>query len=545
MIATGGKGGQAVFQVMLVDDETLARNDVKGLIDWEKHGFTICGEANNGAAAIAMMERQVPHIAIVDVSMPIMNGVELSGIMKTRFPKVKMIMLSSFDDYDYVRTCLMNGATDYLLKHRLNAAALLSLLNKAVQELQCEEREHEARSVQTKMLERLSPVLIREYAANLAREGEEAGEELHLYAQDNGLFPQSVNYVAAALQVVPFLLLTEAMTDVQKNRFVQRVTDVMQMALGDIQRKTAAYVGEGRFIVILSWAERSEHVATAQTDQALRSLAHALEKFLNLQCVYAAGSICQSLRQLAASYRNASQAVNDQFFQDPDASVQRESLFIEEQKQLQLFVEQLDGGRIQQAISAIFDKVRGQPVYSLAVQSAVSEMLRTLEKALLRHCPHTPADNDKLIPARSELGRIESIGELEQWLAGVYNSVLEAIKRQQVGGHYSRHIAQAVQYIADHYASNISLETVAAAINLNSSYLSRLFKEETQLTFTEYLNRARIKSSCLLMEAGSYTMKQISGQVGFVNYTYFFKVFKTVTGMTPQAYIDSRKPSKK
>jgi two-component system response regulator YesN len=69
-----------------------------------------------------------------------------------------MIMLSSFDDYDYVRTCLMNGAMDYLLKHSLNAGALLTLLDKAVQELQSEEREHEARSAQTQMIERLSPL---------------------------------------------------------------------------------------------------------------------------------------------------------------------------------------------------------------------------------------------------------------------------------------------------------------------------------------------------------------------------------------------------
>ncbi|MEK3726142.1 response regulator transcription factor [Paenibacillus sp. FSL H8-0034] len=534
-----------MFKVILVDDEALARNDVKSLIDWEKHGFTICGEAHNGATAISLIEQQAPHIAILDVSMPIMNGVELSSIIHNRFPKVKMIMLSSFDDYDYVRTCLMNGAMDYLLKHRLNAAALLSLLNKAVQNLQYDEREHEARSVQTKMIERLSPIILREYAANLAREVPEAGEELQRYAQENGLFTHSVNYVAAAVQIVPFLLLTEAYTDVQKNRFVQQVTDVMQMAVGDIHKRMAAYVGEGRFIVLFSSPERSEHTVSAQMNQTMSSLSHALEKFINLQCVYAFGPICGRLRQLAASYSRANQLMNDKFFQELSASTQRDTLLIEEQKQLQLFLEQLDGEKIQQVITSIFATVRNQPYYSLPVQIIVSEMLRIVEKSLKRHFPHVTIEDNRMITARSELVRLRSVNELEQWLSDYYTCMVDAIKKQHGRGTYSRHISQAVQFIMDHYASNISLEMAASAINLNSSYLSRLFKEETQMTFTEYLNRVRIKSSCLLMESGSYSMKHISSQVGFTNYTYFFKVFKIIMGMTPQVYIDSRKPSKK
>jgi two-component system response regulator YesN len=75
-----------MFQVLLVDDEALARNDVKSMLDWEKHGFTICGEAHNGSIALSMMERHTPHIAILDVSMPLINGVELSRIIRNKFP---------------------------------------------------------------------------------------------------------------------------------------------------------------------------------------------------------------------------------------------------------------------------------------------------------------------------------------------------------------------------------------------------------------------------------------------------------------------------
>ncbi|MGV2805130.1 helix-turn-helix domain-containing protein, partial [Clostridium perfringens] len=75
-------------------------------------------------------------------------------------------------------------------------------------------------------------------------------------------------------------------------------------------------------------------------------------------------------------------------------------------------------------------------------------------------------------------------------------------------------------------------------IGLNSAYLSRIFKEETQRTFSEYLNRVRIDAGRKLLESGKYSIKEISNQVGFTTHNYFFKVFKEITGVTPQEYLN-------
>jgi len=98
-------------------------------------------------------------------------------------------------------------------------------------------------------------------------------------------------------------------------------------------------------------------------------------------------------------------------------------------------------------------------------------------------------------------------------------------------------------YIKLHYKDNISLELVADHIGISSSYLSRLFKEEMNCGFTEYLNRVRIKTAQLYIESGEYQIKEIYEKVGFSSYNYFFKVFKDTTGATPHRYgktIDSK-----
>ncbi|WP_258168310.1 helix-turn-helix transcriptional regulator [Paenibacillus sp. AR247] len=129
-------------------------------------------------------------------------------------------------------------------------------------------------------------------------------------------------------------------------------------------------------------------------------------------------------------------------------------------------------------------------------------------------------------------------------LKSYFTALLNLLKRQRAGGGYSRHVSQAIHFILERYQGYINLEMVAASIGLNPSYLSRLFKEETQCNFSEYVNRIRIDAAQKLLESDQYSVKQISSQVGFTTYNYFFKVFKELTGMTPHAYVESLRPER-
>lgn len=535
-----------MFQVLLVDDEPLVRNNLSTLINFRKHGFEICGEAHNGVMALALIEQSPPHIAIIDVNMPEMNGVELNRTIKERYPAIKTIMLSSFDDYDYVRECLKNGSIDYLLKHRLDGATLIDLLNKAVLALQQEDRLLENRNDQKAMAERMNPVLIRGYIADLVRRKPQSAQELEAFARKNGLYPQTVSYAAASLQIVPFLLLTQSCSDVQTNRLVQQAVEIMQQSLGDIQERTAAYLENGRMVVVFSFKERSEHAAASEADRMMGKLRHALELFLNLKCVYAVGHLCSSLSLLGTSYGSAERLLDFSPNEELTGQVngggngiygQRVSLTIEEQKQLLLSIEMLDKDGMQRLILSVFDSIKGQPIHSHSVQMIISELLHIADKVLKKWLPQHGSAMDKL-PARSELGRLDSVGEMEQWLQAFYASLLSLLKETHAVGPYSRHVSQAIGFILERYSGSVTLELAADAISLNPSYLSRLFKEETKSTFSEYLNRIRIDAARKLLENGQYSLKQISSQAGFSSYNYFFRVFKEMTGMTPQTYLN-------
>ncbi|MDG0811526.1 response regulator [Cohnella rhizosphaerae] len=117
-----------MYKALLVDDELLVRTNLKLMSDWRQHGFALCGEAANGAEALALIERERPDLIVSDLRMPVMDGLQLSSELARRYPGIKMIVLSNYDDFDYVKGTLQNGAVDYLLKHRLNASALAEAL---------------------------------------------------------------------------------------------------------------------------------------------------------------------------------------------------------------------------------------------------------------------------------------------------------------------------------------------------------------------------------------------------------------------------------
>ena len=91
-------------------------------------------------------------------------------------------------------------------------------------------------------------------------------------------------------------------------------------------------------------------------------------------------------------------------------------------------------------------------------------------------------------------------------------------------------------YISAHYMEKLTLRDLAANLYLNDTYLSKLFRQELNTSFTDYLNNTRIEHSIELMRSTDKSLLEIAGLVGFDDQSYFTKVFRRVTGMTPLAY---------
>jgi DNA-binding NarL/FixJ family response regulator len=104
-----------MIKVLLVDDQSLIRQGLRALLELEPD-LEIVGEAENGEQAINLVAEFQPDVILLDIRMPIMDGVAATREIQKRFVKTKILVLTTFDDDEYVSAALQNGAMGYLLK---------------------------------------------------------------------------------------------------------------------------------------------------------------------------------------------------------------------------------------------------------------------------------------------------------------------------------------------------------------------------------------------------------------------------------------------
>ena len=138
-----------------------------------------------------------------------------------------------------------------------------------------------------------------------------------------------------------------------------------------------------------------------------------------------------------------------------------------------------------------------------------------------------------------EIHDIHSVDVLCVWLANAMNRFMDFTFRFSEIGHVDV-IRKSIDYMNRHFAEKITLEDVSAYIYLSPSYFSKVFKEEMGQNFNSYLNRIRIEKAKQLLLTDNIQLVHISGMVGFEDQSYFTKVFKKLTGVTPGKYRELR-----
>ncbi len=104
------------YSLIIVDDELKIREGLVNLFPWNQHGFQVHGQFTNGAQALKYIQAHKVDVVLTDIRMPIMSGIELSNYLAQDYPDVLYVFLTGYSDFSYMRSAILNHATDYLLK---------------------------------------------------------------------------------------------------------------------------------------------------------------------------------------------------------------------------------------------------------------------------------------------------------------------------------------------------------------------------------------------------------------------------------------------
>ena len=491
-----------ILSVLIVDDENVSREYIKGLINWEANGFSLVGEAQSAEEAMKILENKDIDIVLLDVYMPGDNGVVLSRWISHHYPSVAMIAISSYDNYDFVRGVLKNGAHDYILKHRLNKEILLSSLNALVRRI-----ENKENSGYTSEMENAVESWLFKYGTDP-------------YEGESGRLVVTTASVAWP---------NDPPDDI-RTAITQGILSLLEENSSPEQLITAVYAPPNVFIICTLYkSETSE--ATIQGEQFLRNMRNKnnIKLIYNLEFVVIDPSLMME-RGKIPKYIQKFMTGTKVSTMDHGATIHPNiALTIDQQKQLLSALSQ----RNEQAISVLITDIYNDiPDNNMGARVIIT---KELFEIIIKAAKEYQIKLDYFLKGEDlfKWAQNKKLPELRDGIIALYRQVIKEIK-----GHHdlSEHIRCANEYINNKFMHDIKLEDVAKHIGVSSSYLSRLYRQELEMTFVEYINGVRINAAKAFLDSGM-PIKNVVTACGFQRYNYFFKVFKDHEGITPKQYL--------
>lgn len=501
-------------KVLIVDDEFIMRQGMKHMIEWEKEGFQIVGEVSNGQEALVLVEEEKPHIVLADIVMPVIDGIEFSEILGRKYPAIQLIMLSSYDKFEYVKTTLLNGASDYILKPTLNPSHLLKVLKKSAARvpglvLKGQEEMPYASQVEKVLIgyqEKLDAVTFVSIFP-------------HTFYR---LFAISLRQVCGSSREE-----TAASRQMIKEYF-EECKDYVSLPV---------FMEEGIVCVVLNYRRKDEEALfTAGEELSDRMRRIYPTAFWVLSRCFS------NMQEIKSYYQNDIKSqLRNRFYHPGKAFLVIED-FKEQAKPERFAFETYTGYLMKGRYREAFELFREYILY-LCEKQVEEDKLKNLTKNLLYNylmeAERFAADSEELkekyfymIDHTDEINEYAAI--CEEIFAGLTKQLAQDTRWQDY------RVREIKQYIEHHYQEQLELSDIARRFNFSYTYLSTYFSQTVKEGFNEYLNKIRIEQACELLRKTDLSIAGVGSSVGYADHSYFCRVFKKITQETPSNYRKGR-----
>ena len=516
-----------MYKVVLVDDEQLI---IKGLANmglWDELGLKVVGQFNDGTDALNYIRFNDVDILITDIRMPELSGLELVRAVNMEKPEVMSLILSGFDDFDYIKEGITLGIENYLLKP-VSKDELYVTLNASILKLENERRKQlEYR----KSLDILLTNTLNQWINSDVSKSE--------FDERVALFGIEMHFHEIYVAVIS--------PQYKKKEIVSEdlILCIKHCDLENNQINTMCFFDYHNNIVVLFFIKEpvSEQLATEVINNTLCEAAGNIYNVYGFESFMTVGCCAREFDDVASSYRDA---INLQAYQFllPFNNVVFQHDLIDKSSKLQAL--KVDYQKLKQIIKNCdreaadrFIENQYNPSVLLSIENEVIHEFTIDILYRLKHIVSDilPADDSFYTVLRNMLFQVHSlktINLLNEHMKGLLNITIDHVllKKKSI----NPLIKRVLVIIDKNYAHNMNIKTLAVDMNVTPSYLGYLFTKETGYVFTDYLNRTRVDKAKEFLEKTNYSMEKIAGLLGYNNRTYFLSIFKKFEGVTPTEY---------
>jgi two-component system, response regulator YesN len=524
------------LKVLIVDDESNTRGLVKVSLDWESLNMEVVGDATSGLEAIDMMESLLPDIIITDIQMPYMDGLTLSKIIKEKHPDISIVILTAHNEFSYAQRAVSIGVSDFILKP-IDKNLLLETMTKV------------GNSIKSNR-DRLSKL-------ELSHQYIKSNITVFQNKVFNDLISNSLNFTFQPEELKMVDINIDTDYDIYQVSLINITVDKSRYTNLERQvllQKCCSYIKElyllsGRAYV---FTDIYSNIVLLNNDDAIylndiseRATIYLKEQ-LSTVISCGIGMEVHSIENIYISYQQALNALNMCYitgeeitFADSQITEAEHSVFQQNTMTDKMKLAIKSGSTIQAVhitkmvlqnyAKENINDLDGVKIFVLNISTYIKELLSEMK---------IPSSGNLFLSGEMllEVFKLEKYSEIENTVITMVEKVCilitEALSRKN-----NSTVANTKNYLDENFSdSNLTLKTVADKFYINSSYLSRIFKKGTGISFSEYLTKIRIENATVKLKTEDFKAYQLAQMVGIPDPNYFVKCFKKITGISFAEY---------
>ncbi|MBO7745149.1 response regulator [Paenibacillus sp. MWE-103] len=558
-----------MYRLLIVDDEPIIVEGLSELFLQSDYPLEVY-QAFDGMEALSIARKLRIDILMTDIEMPEMNGIELQKEVLRLWPRCKSIFLTGYNDFDYIQSSIRGGAIDYVLKTEGDDSIVASV-EKAIRVI-AEEVSYEGLIANARSSLKLAlPALRKEYLTGLL-EGEASppATRRERFAQLEVPLDPDLPVVMAVGRIDRW---REDATGGDKVLFAYSINNIFEEFVavefdltyfrGDherlvwlLQPKTEsgyrqAIVGKPPLHAGAGAEADPEADLHAYLLGMLESMQDACSRYLKLACSFVVSSEPFAWDALASKYERLSRLFgrglglgSEMLLSDDRAKESGDEKARSKVKRIRLldqYLMQKERAKFEQLFDEIAEAV-GEPATLEA--GLPLEVFYELSAIFIPHLNRFDALG--AAAGHAVTSKLFSIREHRSWreVAGFFRELADLLFERMEGGNEqetSEVVEQLHRYVEAHIEGDLSLNRLAEHVYLTPFYLSRLYKQKTGHSISDYITRTRIESAKRLLGESALKIHEVGMRIGYDSPSYFTRFFKKATLLTPQEYRDSLK----
>lgn len=532
-----------LYRIILVDDEEEVRKSIIKKIRWEEAGFEVVGDAENGQDALEKLEVLEPDVVLTDIRMPYMDGLTLTEKIHQKYPSMKVVIFSGYDDFEYAQRAIKLNVTEYILKP-VNVAELTAILKKIKSNL---DEEIELRRNVSRLREsyRNSLPIIREHFLNdLVRGGLEEETILKNLVEYDIDIMNADRWVVAAIHVEKEDIGKGQALSLHKEQELIPISvrQLVEEKLKEYCRFSISSVASELVVII---ALEEEATKTGLID-LLGDICKESRRILEVSITIGIGRSSGRLTDINISYKSAMNAVGykaivgigSTIYINDVEPVSRGKLQFDgkDESELTAAIKFGPEEKIREVLHGLVEKMEDAPVHFRQYQAYMLGIVNTLTQLVQQY----DLDLNEMFGTEVDyfeiLTSMRTREDLYQWLLETVTRMNKAMNEER--DNTTRNVIRdAKQYIMDNYQDpELSVERICRHLHMSPAYFSTMFKKETGKAYIAYLTEVRLNKAVELLNSTDDKTYIIAAKVGYQEQNYFSYVFKKRFGVSPTKY---------